>query len=113
MRGSTAPHRSPGEAYDLRGCRPWLGYPWHAPEWRNGRRSGLKLRGPQGRPSSNLGSGTKPVGWDRSGGDLGLGALGFRFVPGPERHSQPECPDRHHHARDGNEEPEVEVRVDL
>ena len=29
-----------------------------APEWRNGRRSGLKLRGPQGRPSSNLGSGT-------------------------------------------------------
>jgi hypothetical protein len=31
------------------------------PEWRNGRRSGLKLRGPQGRPSSNLGSGTIDV----------------------------------------------------
>ena len=39
-------------------CRPRLGYAWHSPEWRNGRRSGLKLRGPQGRPSSNLGSGT-------------------------------------------------------
>jgi hypothetical protein len=36
-----------------------LGYPARTPEWRNGRRSGLKLRGPQGRPSSNLGSGTK------------------------------------------------------
>jgi hypothetical protein len=41
------------------GCGVRLGYPWAAPEWRNGRRSGLKLRGPQGRPSSNLGSGTK------------------------------------------------------
>ena len=40
---------------------PPLGYPCLAPEWRNGRRSGLKLRGPQGRPSSNLGSGTNVV----------------------------------------------------
>src|SRR3954451_20308490 len=28
------------------------------PKWRNGRRGGLKIRGPQGRPSSNLGFGT-------------------------------------------------------
>jgi hypothetical protein len=43
----------------IAGCAVRLGYPARTPEWRNGRRSGLKLRGPQGRPSSNLGSGTK------------------------------------------------------
>ncbi len=31
---------------------------WIRPEWRNGRRSGLKLRGPQGRQGSNPCSGT-------------------------------------------------------
>lgn len=33
------------------------------PDWRNGRRSGLKNRGPKGHPSSNLGSGTTQFGF--------------------------------------------------
>ena len=31
------------------------------PKWRNGRRGGLKIRGPQGRVSSNLTFGTTPI----------------------------------------------------
>jgi hypothetical protein len=34
----------------------------HVPKWRNGRRGGLKIRGPQGRVSSNLTFGTSTRG---------------------------------------------------
>ena len=45
----------------------------HVPKWRNGRRGGLKIRGPRGRVSSNLTFGTSPE--EGVGGVFGIIAV--------------------------------------